>query len=163
MVVVGPSLPGVTPLRSVASMAAAAAAALAAILVLTAEVTSEVTLTAPPPPVAVEEVREAELPISSGGGPHGLSLPSEPKAPEGSVARTELGRLAAFHVNEMVDIPSDDEANVTTELLVSPWELVVSPRELAVFQLEAGPSDGSPEGDLEWPCPEDPSKAWFVL
>ena len=28
---------------------------------------------------------------------------------------------------------------------------------------EAGPSDGLPKGDLEWPCPKDPSKVWFVL
>ena len=49
------------------------------------------------------------------------------------------------------------------ELEVSPWELVVSPLELAVVQSEAGPSGGSLEGDLEWPFPEDPSKARFVL
>ena len=30
-----------------------------------------------------------------------------------------------------------------------------------MVQLEAGPSSGSPEGDLEWPCPDDPSKARF--
>ena len=28
---------------------------------------------------------------------------------------------------------------------------------------EAGPSGGSSEGDLEWPFPEDPSKARFFL
>ena len=39
----------------------------------------------------------------------------------------------------------------------------VSSRELAVVQSEAGPSSGLPEGDLEWPCPEDLAKAWFVL
>ena len=49
------------------------------------------------------------------------------------------------------------------EPLVSPRELVVSPRELAVVQLEARPSGYLSEGDLEWPCPEDPLKAWFVL
>jgi len=32
-----------------------------------------------------------------------------------------------------------------------------------VVQLEAGPSGGSSEGDLEWSFPEDPSKARFVL
>jgi len=32
-----------------------------------------------------------------------------------------------------------------------------------VAQLEVGPSSGSLEGDLEWPYPEDPSKARFVL
>ena len=49
------------------------------------------------------------------------------------------------------------------ELAVSPRELAASPWELVVVQLEAGPSGGSPEGDLEWPCPEDPSKVRFVL
>ena len=29
--------------------------------------------------------------------------------------------------------------------------------------MEAGPSGGLPEGDLEWPYPEDPVKVWFVL
>ena len=72
------------------------------------------------------------------------------------MARTELGHLAAFHANEVVDIPSDDEADVAAEP-------PVSPRELAVVQLEARPSGGSPEGDLEWPCPEDPAKVRFVL
>ena len=46
---------------------------------------------------------------------------------------------------------------------MSPRELVVSSRELAVVQLEARPSGGLLEGDLEWPCPEDPAKARFVL
>ena len=57
---------------------------------------------------------------------------------------------------EVVDIPSDDEANDMEEPLVSS-------RELAVVQSEAGPSSGLPEGDLEWPCPEDPAKVRFVL
>ena len=39
----------------------------------------------------------------------------------------------------------------------------MSPWELAVVQLEAGPFSGSSEGDLEWPFPEDLSKARFVL
>jgi len=42
------------------------------------------------------------------------------------------------------------------ELPVSSWELPVVPSEV-------GPSSGLPEGDLEWPCPEDPAKVWFVL
>ena len=29
--------------------------------------------------------------------------------------------------------------------------------------MEARPSGGLPEGDLEWPCPEDPAKVRFVL
>ena len=129
---VSPSLLGVVPLGSVVGTVAAAASALAAILVLTAEVTSEVTLVAPPPPVAVEEAREAELSISSSGGPPSSSLPSGPKAPEESVAVTELRRPVASHANEVVEIPSDDEADTMVEPLVSPRELAVSPRELAV-------------------------------
>ena len=104
----------------------------------------------------MEETREGELPISLGGVPHSLSLLSEPKAPEGSAVGTELGRPAAFHANEVVNIPSDDKANIA----VGP---PVSPRELAVVQLEAGASGGLPEGDLEWPYPKDPSKVRFVL
>ena len=96
----------------------------------------EVTLAAPPLSVAVEEMREGELPISSGGGPHGSSLPSEPKAPEGSAAGTELGCLAAFHANEVVNISFDDEADIVAEPPVSPRELAVSSRELAVSPRE---------------------------
>ena len=44
----------------------------------------------------------------------------------------ELGHLAVFHVDEVVDIPSDDEADTVVEPPVSPWELAVSPRELAL-------------------------------
>ena len=76
-----PSVPGVVPPRAAADKAAAVASVLAAILVPMAGVASEVTLAAPPPLVVVEEMREDELPISLGGGTHGLSLPSEPKAP----------------------------------------------------------------------------------
>ena len=130
----------------------------------------EVTLVAPPPSVAVKETREGVLPSSPGGGLHDLSLLLELKAPEGSVAGTELGRMAASRTNEVVEIPSDDEADTVVkppvlprELVVSPWELAVSPRELAAVQSEARPSGGSSEGDLEWPFPEDPSKARFVL
>ena len=32
-----------------------------------------------------------------------------------------------------------------------------------MVQSEAGPSGGLPEGDLEWPCPEYPTKVQFVL
>ena len=91
----------------------------------------------------------------------------------------------------MVEIPSDDEADVpaepsvplrqptsdvTTEPLVLSRGLamvqsvartsggsVVSPRHLAMAQLEAGPSGEVPEGDLEWPCPEHPMNTWFIL
>ena len=151
-----PFLPRVVPPGAVADKAAAAAAVLAVIPMLMAGVASEVTLVAPPPPVAVEEMREGELPMSSGGGTHGLSLSSEPKAPEGSVAGTELGRTAVSHANDVVEIPSDDEADT----VVKP---PVLPRELALVQSKAGPSGGSSEGDLEWPFPEDLSKVRFVL
>ena len=108
---------------------------------MTVEVTSlaaipmpvvEVTLAAPPLSVAVEETRGGELPTSPGGGLHDLSLPSEPKAPEGSMAGTELGHPTAFHANEVVEIPSDNEADTVAEPPVSPRELAVSPWELAV-------------------------------
>ncbi|XP_066365354.1 uncharacterized protein [Miscanthus floridulus] len=147
-----PSLLGVLPPRGAADKAVAAASVLAAIPVSTAKVT----LAAPSSAVAVEETRERELPISPGGGLHNLSLPSEPKALEGSMARTELGRPVAPHANVVVEILSDDEADTVAEL-------VVSPRELVVAWSEAGPSGGLSEGDLEWPFPEDPSKARFVL
>jgi len=160
---VKPSLPGVVPPGVAADNVTAMAMLLAAIPMPMAGVASGVTLMAPPSPVVVEETREGKLPISPGGGLHDLSLPSEPKAPEGSMAGTELGCPAASHANEVVEIPSDDEADIVAEPLVSPRELAVSPRELAVVQSEAGPSGGSSEGDLEWPCPKDPSKAWFVL
>ena len=57
---------------------------------------------------------------------------------------------------EVVDIPSDEEA----EVMVEP---PASSRELAMVRSEAGPSVGLSEGDLEWPYPEDPTKVRFVL
>ena len=133
MAAVKPSLPGVVAPGMAADKAAVAALVLAAIPVLMAAVVSEVTLAAPPPPVVVEETREGELPTSPGGGLHDLSLSSEPKAPEGSVAGTELGRPVAFQANEVVEIPSDDEADTVAEPPVSPRELAVSPWELVVL------------------------------
>ena len=146
-----PSLSGV-----VAVIVTSATSTLAAILVPMAGAASEVTLMVPPPSIMVEEERETELPASSGGGLPGSSLPLGPKVLEEGAAGTESGRPVAVHVNEVVDIPSDDEADIA----VGP---PVSPRELAVVQSEAGPSGGLPKGDLEWLCPEDPAKAWFVL
>ena len=72
------------------------------------------------------------------------------------MAGTESERPATVPATEVVDIPSDDEADDMVEL-------PVSSRELAVVQSEAGPSGGLPKGDLEWPCPEDPAKVQFVL
>ena len=91
----------------------------------------------------------------------------------------------------MVEIPSDNEADVLAEpsvplqqpvgdVMVEPLvpsrSLVVvqsvartsggpvmSPQDLAVARLEAGPSGEVPEGDLKWPYPEHPASAWFVL
>ena len=62
----------------------------------------------------------------------------------------------AVHTTEVVDILSNDEADNTVE----PPVLL---RELAVVWSEAGPSGGLPEGDLEWPCPKDPTKVCFIL
>ena len=33
----------------------------------------------------------------------------------------------------------------------------------AVAIVGVGPSNRLEEGDLEWPCHEDPSKVWFIL
>ena len=163
MAAVNPSLPWVVSPGSVAGMVAVAALALEVIPVLTAEVASKVTLVAPPPPVVVEETRGGEILTSLDGGLHDPSLPSEPKAPEGSMAGTELGRPAASHESKVVEILSNNEVDTMAEPPVSPQELAVSLWELAVVRLEAGPSSGSSKGDLEWPFPEDPLKARFVL
>ena len=111
---------------------AADKAAAAAVLAVIPVPMAEVTLVAPSPAVAVEETRESELPISPGGGTHGLSLPSEPKASEESVAMMELGRPVVSNANEVVEIPSDDEADLAARPPVSPRELMVSPRGPAV-------------------------------
>ena len=151
-----PSLLGVVLPGVAADNVIAAAMLLVVILVPMAEVASEVTLMAPRPPVVVEETRGGKLPTSSGGGLHDPSLPSEPKAPEGSMAGKELGCSAVSHASGVVEILSDDEADTMAKPPVLSWEL-------AVVWSEAGPSGGSSKGDLEWPCPKDPSKAWFVV
>ena len=138
------------------STVAAAVMVLAVIPVVTADAVSEVSLAPPPPPTVAEEERETELPASPGGGLHGSPSWSEPKAPGESVAGTESERPVVARSTEVVDIPFDDEADDMVELPVLSWELVV-------VQSEAGPSDGVPKGDLEWPCPEDPAKVRFVL
>jgi len=116
---------------------------------------------------------------------------SKLKALGGDVARLGLGRPAVAHANEVVEIPSDDKADVIAEPLVPLRQpvgdvtaeplapsrglavvqsvagtyggLVVSLRDLTVVRLEAGPSSKVPEGDLEWPCPEHPASVQFVL
>ena len=80
---------------------------------------AEVTLAAPPPPAAVEEEREIELPASLGGGLHGSPSWSEPKAPGGDVAGMESEGPTVARATEVVDIPSDDEADDMVELSVS--------------------------------------------
>ena len=72
------------------------------------------------------------------------------------MAGMELGRQATSHANMVVEILSNNEMDT----VVDP---PVSPQELAVVRLEAGPSGGSSEGDLEWPFPEDPLQVRFVL
>ena len=68
----------------------------------------------------------------------------------------ESEHLMVAHAPEVVDIPSNDEA----EVVAKP---PVSSRDLVVVRSKAGPSGGLPEGDLEWPCPEDPTKVRFIL
>ena len=120
MTTVSPSLSG-----AVAATATTATSVLATIPVPTAEAMSEVTLAALPPPVTTEEERERELPASPGGGPHGSPARSELKAPGESVAGMESERSAAVHAREVVDIPSDDEADDAVEPPVSLRELAV--------------------------------------
>ena len=125
VVVAIPSLPWVVLPGSVASMAVAAATVLAAIPMVTAEASPEVSLVAPPPPAMVEEERETELPALPGGGLQGSPSWLEPKAPGDSAAGTKSERLVAVHATEVVDIPSDDEPDDTTEPPVSSRELAV--------------------------------------
>ena len=56
----------------------------------------------------------------------------------------------------MVEISFDDEVDDVVKLLAPSQELVM-------VWLVAGPSDWLEEGDLEWPCPKDPSKVRFIL
>ena len=115
---VSPSLPGVVA-------ATVTAAALAVIPVPTAEVASKVILVAPPPSAAAEEEREIELPASPGGGLHGSPSWLEPKAPGKNAVGTESECPVVVHSTEVVDIPSDDEANDMVEPQVLSCELVV--------------------------------------
>ena len=123
---------------------------------MTAKAVLEVTLTAPPPPDEAEEERESKLLVLPGGGLHGSPLRSEPRASWEDVAGMGSERPVVARAPEVVEISSDDEADVVAEL-------PASSRQLAVVRSEAGPSGGLPEGDLEWPYPEDPVKARFVL
>jgi len=149
MVAVNPFLPGMVLPGSVASTTAAVV-----ILVAMVEASSVVSLVAPPPPAVAEE-EETETPTTLGGGLHGSPSWSELKV-LGDMAGTESKCPSMSHATEVVEIPSDNEADDVVEL-------PVPSQELAMVQSEARPSSGLPEGDLEWPCPEDPSKVWFVL
>ena len=178
-----PSVPGMVPSGLAIEEAAALASVLAAISVLMAVVASEVTLTM--------EARESELPALPGRGSRGSPLPSEPKAPREDVVGPGSRVPVAVQVDEVVEIPFDDEADVlaepsvplrqpTGDVMAEPLVpsrglavvqsvvepsggLVVSRQDLVVARLEARPSGEVPEGDLEWPCPEHPASARFAL
>ena len=109
MVAANPSLLGVVLPRLVASTVIAAA------MVLTAKASPEVSLVVLPPPATAEEEREAELPASPGEGPHGSPSRSELEVPEGDEAGTESERLPVACETEVVEIPSDDEADDEVE------------------------------------------------
>jgi len=156
VVAANPSLLGVVLTGLDAGIAAAATTVLAAIPVVMAEALPVVSLMAPPPPVVAKEEKETETPATPGGGRHGSPSWSELKALGGDAAERELERPSAAHATEVVEIPSDDKADVVVELPVPSWEL-------AVVRSKARPSSGLPEGDLEWPYPEDPSKVQFIL
>ena len=156
VVVAGPSLPWGALLGSVASTAVAMAMVLVVILVVMAEAALEVSLAALPPPAAAKEERETRLPALPGGGPHGSPSRSELEVPGGDAAKTELDRLPVAYETKVVGIPSDDEVGDEVKLPTPSQELVV-------VWSEAGPSSGLEETDLVWPCPEDPTKVWFVL
>ena len=76
-----------------------------------------------------------------------------------------LGRDA---VGTVVARPSEDREIKVVEISSSneegdEVEPPVLSREVAVVGPSAGPSSGPEETDLEWPCPEDPTKVRFVL
>jgi len=150
---VRPSPLGVVPSQPVASTTAME---VMVVISVAAEAASEVTLMAPPPPAVVEEEREIELPASPGGGLHGSPSQSKLEVSGGRCSWAELEHLPMAHKTEVVEIPSDDEADDEVE------PSVLS-RELAVVWSEDGPSSGLEETDLEWPCPEDPTKVRFIL
>ena len=72
------------------------------------------------------------------------------------MVRTESERLLVARETEVVEIPSDDEADDEVEPPVLSWEL-------AVIQSVARPSSRLEETNLVWPYPEDPTKVWFIL
>ena len=113
-------------------------------------------LAAPPPSTVVEEERETKLPALPGGGLHGSPSWSELKALGGDAAEIESEGPVVAHATKVVEIPFDDETDDVVELLAPSWEL-------AVVWSMARPSSRLEEGDLEWPCPEDPSKVRFIL
>ena len=70
-----------------------------------------------------EEERETELPASPGGGLHGSPSRSELKAPGGDAAGIESERPSVARATEVVEIPSDYEADDVVELPVPSQEL----------------------------------------
>ena len=124
MVVASPSLPGVVLPGSVASTAAVAATVLATIPVV-AEASLVVSLTTPSAAATVEEEKETETPATPGRGLHGSPSRSEPKAPEGDMARIDSESPSLAHEIEVVEILSDDEADDVVELSAPSRELAV--------------------------------------
>ena len=60
------------------------------------------------------------------------------------------------HTTEVVEIPSEDEADDVVDL-------PVPSQELAVVRLDSRPSGRLEEVDLEWPYPKHLSKVWFII
>ena len=116
MVAVGPSLPRAVPPGPIASTAAAAATVLAAIPVVMAEAALEVPLAAPAPPAVAKEERETELHASLGRGLRGSPSGSALEVPGGGMSGMELEHLSVARETEVVEIPSDDEADDVVEL-----------------------------------------------
>ena len=109
-----PSLLGVVPSWSIVSTTIVVAAVMAAIPMVTVEVGLEVTL-AIPPPTAVEERRETELPASSGGGAHGSPSWSELEGLGGDMARPEVEHPLISHGVQIVEVPCSSEAGTGVE------------------------------------------------
>ena len=130
---------------------------------VTVEVGLEVTL-AIPPPTAVEERRETELPASSGGGAHGSPSWSKLEGSGGDVARLEVEHLPVSHGVQAVEIPFSGEAGTVVEPPAIPPS-----RELGMTQsshdtmMARSSSKSGVTHELVWPCPGEPGKAQFIL
>ena len=75
----------------------------------------------------------------------------------GDATGPEPEHLSVAHEDEVLEIPSDGEADGEVEP-------PAPSRELAVVGSSAGPSSGfGVSRNLVWPCPGDPRKAQFIL